>query len=233
MPHPPHTPAGKFAALRLRLGQWVARQTGWGISLLLIKLIIDKLRGAGERFERLVQRIEAGTFTPRYRAKTPPPDPAQQTPTPPKRPKSPSALPTKFGWLLPLVEGSAPYGGMLENLFRDPAMLALMEKAPQEFGRILRPLCWMLAVKPPSIIAWPRKPRQPRAPRPRAPRPSRKRRYNAAVQGPIPPRPARPAPPPPVPPPAPSPSAQPPRAPPRSGLALEYDAWGKPRLVWI
>ena len=50
MPHPPHSPAGKFAALRLHLSQIVAAQTGWGISLLLIKLITDKIRGAGERF---------------------------------------------------------------------------------------------------------------------------------------------------------------------------------------
>ncbi len=222
----------------MHLSQIVAAQTGWGISLLFIKLIIEKVRGAGERFERLLQRIEAGTFTPRYRAKAPAADPTAETPTPPKRQKSPSALPIKFGWLRGLVWDTGPFGPALENLFQDPEMTAVLEKAPREFGRILRPLYWMLGAKPPPVIAWPRKPRQPRAPRPKTPRPKTARRktprgYNAAVQGPPLPRPPRPQPPA-APPPQPPPQAPPGPAPARrGGLALEYDAWGKPRLVWI
>ncbi|MBV8094379.1 MAG: hypothetical protein JO110_14375 [Acetobacteraceae bacterium] len=59
----------------------------------------------------------------------------------------PFRLPSGFGWLLPLVPGSAAYAGQVEHLLADPEMAALLAGAPQA-GRILRPLCRMLGIRP-------------------------------------------------------------------------------------
>ena len=68
-----------------------------------------------------------------------------------------------FGWLLRLVPETVAYGGQVEHLLADPKMTALLAASPQA-GRILRPLCHMLAIKPPPALAAP-----PRAKRPRPP----------------------------------------------------------------
>ena len=169
---PPPIPLEQFAAIRLCLCQFVARQTGWGISLQLIALIIAKIRTIGQRFARLVARIEAGTYTPRR-------PPATPRKTAASRPRPPSKLPLKFAWLLPLVPGAACFGGQLETLFRTPEMAALLAAAPEPMGRVLRPLCWMLGVTPPPILAWRRKTPPPAPPAPPAapgPKPPRQRR---------------------------------------------------------
>jgi hypothetical protein len=49
----------------------------------------------------------------------------------------------------------------LEELLEDPKMLALVADAPELAG-VLRPLCHMLAVKPPEWLRLPRKPRKSR-----------------------------------------------------------------------
>jgi hypothetical protein len=47
----------------------------------------------------------------------------------------------------------------LEEMLEDPEMAALVAEAPQ-LGRTLRPLCRMLAVKPPAWLRLPRRPRR-------------------------------------------------------------------------
>ncbi|MBV8095775.1 MAG: hypothetical protein JOY71_02935 [Acetobacteraceae bacterium] len=58
----------------------------------------------------------------------------------------PARLPSGFGWLIRLVPGAAIYGSQLQHLLADPEMAALLADLPQA-GRILRPLCRMLAIR--------------------------------------------------------------------------------------
>ncbi|MBV8524900.1 MAG: hypothetical protein JOY71_22740 [Acetobacteraceae bacterium] len=62
-------------------------------------------------------------------------------------------LPGGFGWLLRMVPGTAAYAGQVQHLLADPEMAALLAGSPQA-GRILRPLCRMLAILPgPELVA--------------------------------------------------------------------------------
>ncbi|MBV8589259.1 MAG: hypothetical protein JO212_04240 [Acetobacteraceae bacterium] len=56
-------------------------------------------------------------------------------------------LPSGFGWLIRLVPGAAVYGSQVQYLLADPEMAAMLAKVPQA-GRILQPLCRMLAIRP-------------------------------------------------------------------------------------
>ena len=116
---------------------------------LLAQLIFGRFREIKQRFDRLAARLAAGTFVPRrYHGRQPAADP---------KPRRKSPLPTKFGWLLPLVPEAVQYRGQLEHLLLyNPAMIALIAQAPAPMARILRPLCWMLRLEPPPILARPR-----------------------------------------------------------------------------
>ena len=83
------------------------------------------------------------------------------------RPREPSKLPQKFGWLVPLLPASFGngYRSQLLHLFRDPEMAALFAAAPAALRRPLRSLCWMMRIDPPEIFALPQKPKPPRPPR--------------------------------------------------------------------
>ena len=163
-PTPPPTPAERFADILWYLAQAVAAQTGWGLSLSLIALIITRIRETKQAFARLAARIAAGTYAPRRRS-GPPRPPAVRKPRPP-----PNPLLRKFGWLLPLVPPAVVFGGQLDSLLRDPEMAALLAAAPVSLRRPLRSLCWMLRVEPPKILARPARPARPRTPRPPRPR---------------------------------------------------------------
>jgi hypothetical protein len=53
----------------------------------------------------------------------------------------------KFGWLVWLVGWQAAgYGSQLRTVLETPEMVALLEASPQA-GRMLRPICRMLAVE--------------------------------------------------------------------------------------
>jgi hypothetical protein len=57
------------------------------------------------------------------------------------------ALPVRFGWLVRQVGWQAAgFGGQLRTVLETPEMVALLEACPQA-GRILRPVCRMLAVE--------------------------------------------------------------------------------------
>jgi hypothetical protein len=152
---PPPTAADKFATLIRWLSLAVAAMMGGDrLPLNLIGLITDRLR----RVNQLFARIANGRFFPRRR-----------TARPPGRPPPPDKLPRKFGWLLPLVPEAVGYRGQLENLLRDPEMAALMAAAPAPMGRALRPLCRMLGLEPPPILAPPERKPRPTPPRPAPP----------------------------------------------------------------
>ncbi len=170
---PPRTPAEQFAAILLRLSLAVDGHSTWGrLARPLALLILGRIRGVRQRFDRLVARIAAGTYTPRRPSAGP-----RQKPVAP-RPRPPNPLPCKFGWLLPLVPEAVQYRAQLEHLFRDPAMAALMAAAPAPMARILRTLCRMLYITSPPLLASRRPPRQPGVPptpapaaAPKAPKP--------------------------------------------------------------
>jgi hypothetical protein len=161
-------PAEGLATLVLWLSRAVMAQTGWGMGSQMITLIIARLRGIKQRFADLAARVAAGRYVARRPAAAPRKRPGQQPPQ--------NKLPQKFGWLLPLEAQAVVYRSQLQYLLRDPEMAALLAAAPVPMGRVLRPLCWMLGLTPPPILARPRKPRPPRPasakPEPPAPSPS-------------------------------------------------------------
>jgi hypothetical protein len=168
-------------------------------------LIRARIRRIKSRFAALAARIAAG----KYRPRKPPATPRRKPEKPPKPPPR-NPLPNRPGWLLPLEKSAISHRGQLEALFRDAEMVALMAAAPEAMEKVLRPLCRMLQLELPPMLA---------KPRAAARRTARKRPAAAAP-------PARPrSPPPPSPPPTPPPAA------PRPALGLEIIN-GRPRLVW-
>ena len=164
----PLTPAARFAqivddllaTLRLRCG---------GIRLAgpLFALLWNRLRRMQRRFAALAEQVRAGTLPAAAPAPAPRPAVADR-PAAAARPQRPSdLLPRQFGWLLKAVPEShwvAATTAQMEAFLLDPEAAALVSATPQ-FGRVLRPFCRMLAVKPPPALALPPKPRPPRPPR--------------------------------------------------------------------
>jgi hypothetical protein len=150
----------------------------------LILLTVDRLRHLLARFTKLAARAEAGKLRPpRPRTVRPQREPPLGGAPPPREvpsghqnpdPKPPGQperlLPRKFGWLIQFVPYEAAcFGSQLQHQFSQPEMIALIEAAPQAAGRILRPLCWMLAIPLPPSLRLPPRPRKPRPPKRPAP----------------------------------------------------------------
>ena len=117
----------------------------------LILLICTRLRRLAARFAALAARVRAGTLrsrAPARRGRVPPGIPSGLSPPPPR-------LPNDFAWLVRLVgREAAGCGSQLQFLLTDPEFAALIAAAPQ-MGRLLRPLCRMLGVDLPSLLARP------------------------------------------------------------------------------
>jgi hypothetical protein len=134
-------------------------------SLLLVHAWLGRLV---QRFAALVARVEAGTLRPPRRRTSPPRGVPPPDDSPSKRPpREPyQRLPESFAWLIRMLPYQAAcFGSQLQHQFSQPEMIALLEAAPQ-VGRILRPLCRLLAIDLPPALRLP-----PRPPRPRKPRP--------------------------------------------------------------
>ncbi len=132
-------------------------------------LLFHRVTRLAQRFEALFQRWQAGTLPhprPQRRAKPAP------RPDAPARPKLPR-LPRAFAWVNLRIPESGPPAGYLHALLheREAELRAFVADAPQA-GRVLRPLCRALGLRPPSWLALPPRPRKPRPPTPRCPRPS-------------------------------------------------------------
>jgi hypothetical protein len=101
-----------------------------------------------QKFAALVARAEAGTLRPPRRGRHRSPSEG-----PPGKPRP--RWPTNFAWLIKMLPHEAAYfGSQLQHQFSQPEMMALLEAAPQA-GRLLRPLCRMLAVELPPGPASP------------------------------------------------------------------------------
>ncbi len=174
----PSTPAAHLAGIIDLLCRTVAAQIKGGrLAGPLIILIWSRLRRLGTRFAALDARVQAGTLRATAAAR-------RRAAPRAARPRPPPVLPRRFAWLIRLVPESAAGASQLQYLLAGPEMAALVAAAPQA-GRILRPLCHMLGLRPPAILA--------------LPPPDRR----AAPACPAGADPARPIPPPPEPPPRP------------------------------
>ena len=158
MSHTPSTPHARFAGIVDLLCRTVAaRIAGGRLAGPLIVLIGSRLRRLGARFAALAARHEAGKLRPARSRPRPPRPPAVP-------PRPPQPLPRGHAWLVRLVPESAAAASQLQYLLAEPEMAALFAAAPQA-GRILRPLCRMLGVRPPAALRLP-----PPASRPTTPR---------------------------------------------------------------
>ncbi len=132
------------------------------LPMALMSLIFWRIINARQRFYRIVERIRAGKI---YRRK--PAAPLQPTDKPPRqRAATPNPLFAKSGWMNRLMPG--PESGhsqlALITLFEDPEMAPILAAAPSAIWRALRPLCQMLGVKRPAILAPPPRPIPPEPP---------------------------------------------------------------------
>ena len=115
----------------------------------LFLLLWTRLRRIVARFEALVARAESGRLA----------QPPLRPVGPPRPAWTGQRLPRGIGWLIPLLPAvAAGYGSQLQHLLSQPEMKILLDAEPQA-GRLLRPLCRMLAIPPPAR----------RAPRDKAP----------------------------------------------------------------
>ena len=155
----------------------------------LLPLIIPasgRVSRLSARFVALVAAVRAGRFAARRPSSGSDQIPARKSrpqpvaedaqaamsglPVPPK----PVRLPRGFGWMLRFGSAVACHRSQLEHwLLTNPELGQVLEAAPREAGRILRPLCHMLGIVPPPALRLP--PRPPRVrPKPAAaPRPKR------------------------------------------------------------
>ena len=134
----------------------------------LLILIYWRLRRTVARLDRIAQLWTAGTL--------PKPQPARATrPTeapPAAEPAKPRPyVPGANAWLFRLAQRTAQYTGQFEIFLANPETQALVAAAPQA-GRLLRPLCTMLGLKPPEYLRRPRRTPNPARPAQARPEPS-------------------------------------------------------------
>ena len=150
----PPPPPERFRHLIDVITRAVVAHTGWDqrMSLALIGLITERLRGIKRRFLRLAASIQAG----RYRRRA-----FSARPRDARIPADP--LPKNPGWLEGFLPETVHFRGFLDEMLRDPEMVALIQAAPDALGRPLRSLCRIIGLRPPPILASP--PRAAPAPR--------------------------------------------------------------------
>jgi len=141
-----------LAALRAAIAPVAARDR---TRTALLVHVWSRLSRMATRFERLFARWQAGTLPkprpsragqPRSRANTP-------------------RLPSGRAWLVVTVRETASIALQINLVLSHPDLPAFLHAAPQA-GRILRPLCHMLGLPPPTQN--PQHPRPPRHPHPPA-----------------------------------------------------------------
>jgi hypothetical protein len=173
---------------RLTMAVWPRIAWG-GITQQALRLIAGHLFPIRDILRRTVERIEKGTYRPRRSSPRKPPTPTDR---PPRPPKPPDTIEKKVGWMLPLAPQVRFFRGHVEALLKEPDTLALLAAAAPTLRRPIRSLCWSLKLKPPAVLARPRRPPRPepapppktaRTPVPEPPagrRSDRPRRHQAA-----------------------------------------------------
>ncbi|HET9146869.1 MAG TPA: hypothetical protein VFN77_02350, partial [Acetobacteraceae bacterium] len=113
---------------------WAGRAWTGALTILLW----TRLRRAAARFTALAAQNQPPPANPR-RARIRKPRPA------------PPRLPRGFAWLLAPVPEAAASASQLRHLLAEPEMQGLIAADPR-FGRILRPLCHMVGIRPPPFL---------------------------------------------------------------------------------
>jgi len=123
------------------------------VELALIKLIWRRLRRMSRRFAAILAQFRAGALVQAGTL----PEAAAVRPAGSPRPREPWR---RFGWVIYAVSWFVWVRHYeLEEMLEDPETVALVAAAPQA-GSVLRPLCQMLAVKPPDWLRLPLRPRR-------------------------------------------------------------------------
>ncbi|OYV68960.1 MAG: hypothetical protein B7Z67_11415 [Acidiphilium sp. 21-60-14] len=156
------------------------------------------------RISLLSRRFRSLSLNPRPIRERKPGAKAQTKPESAQAPTSPTGakrreIPGQNGWLLQTFPGHhIPYvRGHLIRFLEDPD-LSLLHAANPRIGRVLRPICHMLAIPLPAYLKLPRKPRKPeqkpaRKPARRSEKPEPSfYEYMLAKYPPAPPRPTLP-----------------------------------------
>jgi hypothetical protein len=139
---------------------------GW-VNIPVIKLLWRRLRRMSRLFASILAQLEAGTLpapvsAPRRAAPVVPapdrPAAASQPPHGPYEPP-PTGQPGRYGWVLQITYATMIRRFDLIEMLDDPETAEIVAKAPQ-LGRVLRPLCQMLALKPPAWLRLPRRARR-------------------------------------------------------------------------
>lgn len=144
--------ADRFALIMDGLCRVVAQRQKTGLPGPLAILLWTTFRRMAVRFANLAARVHAGTLPsparrrPRHCERS---EAIQSDNPPPASPRPQPRLPRTFGWLLSLVPEIACYRSQLQHLLSDPELTALQAAGPQ-FGRILHPLCHILAIRLPK-----------------------------------------------------------------------------------
>ncbi|MGC8532284.1 MAG: hypothetical protein ACP5M1_09615 [Acidiphilium sp.] len=116
------------------------------------------------RISALALRFRALACNPRPIRERKPGAKSQTAPEPASQPRTAKRreIPGQKGWLLQTFPGHhIPYvRGHLIRFLEDPDLLLLHSENPR-IGRVLRPICHMLAIPLPAYLKLPRKPRQP------------------------------------------------------------------------
>ena len=113
----------------------------------LVMVVWNYLGRVSVRFARLAERVGRGdACRPRTRPGPRPRPPPDASPCDTTRPRK-VALPRAEYWLIWLVPDAGSLGSQLRHLLAEPDMVALLEADPRS-GRILRPLCRALGIRP-------------------------------------------------------------------------------------
>jgi len=151
-------PVERFRAWLGGLIMDIGGRVGWGgITQQACILVNRRLMANKRRIYEIIDRLRAGTFRPRRGSSAPRPGN--------RGPRPPEPIPQTFGWaadLLPKDEG--PFRNALLRLLQEPEMIALIQAAPGPLGRPLRSFCWMFRLRPPPVLARPRKPKAAQPP---------------------------------------------------------------------
>ena len=165
----PHSPilslSAVLNALRGAVGGWSKRGL---FNTLLAMLLHRRLADITTKFERLALRFQAGLLRRRV--------PGVRRGVCVVAKRGVRMWPRRFGWLVRAATyQAAGYGAQLREILQQPEMVELLKAAPQA-GRILRPVCRMLAIETALLQPGVVKPEpvkrevKPRLRRPRQPR---------------------------------------------------------------
>jgi hypothetical protein len=151
-------PVERFRAWLGGLIMDIGGRVGWGgITQQACILVNRRLMANKRRIFDIIDRLRAGTYTSRRGSSAPRPGN--------RRPRPPEPIPQTFGWAAELLPKDAgPFRNALLRLLQEPEMIALLQAAPGPLGRPLRSFCWMFRLRPPPVLARPRKPKPPQPP---------------------------------------------------------------------